>query len=34
MAEEYRIILQPEAYDGMEDAYEYIEQQAPEHAHE
>ncbi|HZT40560.1 MAG TPA: type II toxin-antitoxin system RelE/ParE family toxin [Chthonomonadaceae bacterium] len=34
MAEEYAIILQPEAYEGMESAYEFIEQQAPEYAHE
>jgi plasmid stabilization system protein ParE len=27
MADEYRIILQPEAYEGMENGYTYIEQQ-------
>ncbi len=30
MVEEYRIILQPEAYAGMESGYAYIEQEAPE----
>jgi len=34
MADEYRIILQPEAYEGMERAYEYIERQSPESAHQ
>lgn len=34
MADEYRIILQPEAYEGMESAYEYIEQQSPNNAHQ
>lgn len=33
MAEEYRIILQPEAYEGMERAYTYFEQDSPERAH-
>lgn len=34
MAEEYRIILQPEAYNGMERGYRYIEQrQSTEAAH-
>ncbi len=32
MAEEYQIIIQPEAYEGMENGYEYIEQDAPENA--
>lgn len=31
---EYRILLQPEAYEGMESAYRYIEEQSPERAHE
>ena len=34
MAEEYRVILQPEAYEGMESAYEYIERDSPESAHQ
>src|SRR5947209_161716 len=34
LAKEYRIILQPEAYEGMQSAYEYIEQHSPEHAHD
>jgi plasmid stabilization system protein ParE len=34
MADEYRIILQPEAYEGMESDYEYIEEQSPDRAHE
>ncbi|MGH2410909.1 MAG: type II toxin-antitoxin system RelE/ParE family toxin [Chloroflexota bacterium] len=34
MAEEYTIILQPEAYEGMESAYQYIEQDSPESAHQ
>ena len=33
MAEDYQIILQPEAYEGMESAYTYIEQDSPESAH-
>ena len=33
MDEEYRIILQPEAYAGMEAAYEYIDQYSSENAH-
>ncbi|MGO8673957.1 MAG: type II toxin-antitoxin system RelE/ParE family toxin [Capsulimonadaceae bacterium] len=33
MADEYRIILQPEAYDGMESAYAYIERESPASAH-
>lgn len=33
MAENYRIILQPEVYEGMESAYKYIEQESPESAH-
>jgi len=28
MAEEYRIVLQPAAYEGMEAAYNYIEQES------
>jgi hypothetical protein len=34
MADEYQIILQPEAYEGMESAYRYIEQQSPDRAYE
>lgn len=34
MSKEYRIILQPEAYEGMESAYEYIAEESPEHARE
>ena len=34
MPDEYRIILQPEAYEGMESAYRYIEQDSPERAHQ
>ena len=34
MADEYLIILQLEAYEGMESAYAYIEQQSPEGAHQ
>jgi plasmid stabilization system protein ParE len=33
MADKYRVILQPEAYEGMESAYDYIEQQSPDSAH-
>jgi plasmid stabilization system protein ParE len=32
MANTYQIILQPEAYEGMESAYQYIEQDSPERA--
>jgi len=32
MDETYRIIIQPEAYAGMESGYAYIEQDAPESA--
>ncbi len=32
MAEEYQIVIQPEAYDGMESGYAYLEQNAPESA--
>ena len=32
MADTYRIIMQPEAYDDMEGSYAYIEQDAPESA--
>ncbi|HXT37571.1 MAG TPA: type II toxin-antitoxin system RelE/ParE family toxin [Chloroflexota bacterium] len=34
MAEEYRIILQPEAYECMESAYQYIEQDSLDSAHQ
>jgi plasmid stabilization system protein ParE len=34
MASEYRIVLQPEAYEGMESAYEYIEHDSLENAHQ
>jgi hypothetical protein len=34
MANEYRIVLQPEAYEGMESAYKYIELDSPESAHQ
>jgi hypothetical protein len=30
MANEYRIVLQPEAYEGMESAYKYTELDSPE----
>jgi len=33
MPSAYRIVLQPEAFEGMETAYEYIEQDSPERAH-
>jgi plasmid stabilization system protein ParE len=33
MANTYRIVLQPEAYEGMEGAYRYIERDSPERAH-
>jgi plasmid stabilization system protein ParE len=32
MPERYRIILHPEAYEGMENAFEYIAQDSPESA--
>jgi plasmid stabilization system protein ParE len=32
MADAYRIIMQPEAYDDMEGSYVYIERDAPESA--
>jgi len=32
MADTYRIILQPEAYDDMESSYAYLERDAPESA--
>lgn len=34
MADQYRIILQPEAYEGMESAYAYIARDSPERARE
>lgn len=34
MADRHQIILQPEAYDGMEAAYTYIEEQSPDRAHQ
>ena len=34
MAETHRIIIQPEAYEGMESGYAYIERDAPESAHQ
>lgn len=34
MADEYRIMLQPEAYEGMESAYAYIKQQSPDNAYQ
>lgn len=34
MADEYHIILQPEAYAGMERAYTYIEQESLDSAHQ
>ncbi len=34
MAEEYRVILQPEAIEGLESAYAYIKEQSPERANE
>ena len=33
MNEEYRIILQPEAVEGMESAYRWIEADSPQRAH-
>lgn len=33
MADAYRVIIQPEAYEGMESAYTYIEQESPTSAH-
>jgi plasmid stabilization system protein ParE len=32
MADTYRIVIQPEAFNGMESGYAYIEQYAPESA--
>lgn len=34
MADEYRIILQPEALEGMNSAYEFIAEQSPDRAYE